>query len=312
MKLKLASGVKWKHVIFAMILLILFVLSIGNHISAEGFVYESSESDSTLGDVPLTLTVGGLNLYKNTVSSEVEEVSGPEEMVTVKINYLNMYLNEYESDIELQCKALGLNKDTMIAKLEELYNTYSDEFEITNVGYLRDKDGNLLKYDSAQYGLFMYLQNYADEHPESVDTTRKSYTGNAKYVEELIIYFTKNIYTNVDTNLALSIGAAESGYYTSSYMLKCNNIYGGMGSNGLIKYRTIEYGVYKYINYLSTNYIAKGLTSLQSIGRVYCPTYDDNGNKVASSHWISLVTKAQSYYANYNYEISASDVLASK
>ena len=137
-------------------------------------------------------------------------------------------------------------------------------------------------------------------------------TGNAKYVENLIIYYTKNIFTNVDTDLALSIGAAESGYYTAKYMLKCNNIYGGMGSHGLIKYRSIENGVYRYIRYLSINYISKGLTTLQSIGRVYCPTTDANGNRIASPHWISLVTRGLNHYSGFNYNITASDVLASK
>ena len=311
MKLKLASGVKWKHVVFAVILLIVFVLTIGTHIAAEGFAYESTESENTLGDVPLTLTVGGIKLYQgNTLKAE--ELAGPAEEVTVDINYLNMYLNDYSDDITLLCNIFGLNRDEVIASLEELYNTYSDEFETTNVGYLRDEEGNLKTFDSAQYGLYMYLQNYVDEHPESVDTRRVQYTGNAEYIESLIIYLTKNIFTNVDTNMALSIGAAESGYYTVSYMLRCNNIYGGMGSNGLIKYRTIEYGVFKYVRYLSVNYISKGYTTLESIGRIYCPSRDANGNRVASSHWISLVTRANSYYSDYNYEISASDVLASK
>lgn len=311
MKLKLASGVKWKHVVFAVILLIVFVLTVGTHIAAEGFAYESTESESTLGDVPLTLTVGGISLYKgNKLSSE--ELAGPAEEVTVDINYLSMYLNDYSDDITLQCKIFGLNSEEVIASLEELYNASSDEFETTNVGYLRDEEGNLLTFDSAQLGLYMYLQNYVDEHPESVNTSRVQYTGNAAYVESLIIYLTKNIFTNVDTNLALSIGAAESGYYTVSYMLRSGNVYGGMGSNGLIKYRTIEYGVYKYVKYLSVNYISKGYTDLYSIGRIYCPSYDSNGNRVASSHWISLVTRANSYYSDYNFEISASDVLASK
>jgi hypothetical protein len=126
------------------------------------------------------------------------------------------------------------------------------------------------------------------------------------------MYYTKNIFTDVDTNMALSIGAAESGYYTAKYMLYCNNIYGGMGSHGLIKYRTIENGTYRYIKYLSENYISKGLTTLPSIGRIYCPTTDANGNRVASPHWISLVTRAMSYYNGTNFNVSASDVLNSK
>ena len=43
------------------------------------------------------------------------------------------------------------------------------------------------------------------------------------YVEKLIMYCT-GIYSNVDTSIALSIGAAESGYYKVKYMLKKNVI----------------------------------------------------------------------------------------
>ena len=310
MKLKLASGLNLGHVIVAVIILVLFVLTIGDHISAEGFKYEFSEEDNALGDVPLTLTVGGFNLYKTTINKMSNEIAGPLEQVTVEVNYFDMFLNDYQNDVVVLSKALGLDSEQVINNLRELYD--AKEFEITNVGYLRDKDGNLRKFDSVQLGLFEYLQNYVDEHPESVSKKRVPYTGNAKYVESLIIYFAKNIYTNVDTNLALSIGAAESGYYTVSYMLRCNNIYGGMSSSGLIKYNSIENGVYRYVRYLSVNYISKGITSLEGIGRIYCPGYNSSGARVASPHWISLVTRAQSYYNSYNMDVTATSVLESR
>lgn len=310
MKFKMASLVNWKQVLIAMVLLTIFTVTIGTHIYAEGLKYDSSSSDTQIGDVPLTLTVGGTDIYNLDYLSS--ETVGPEEEVTVDVNYLSMFLNEYASDMTLLCKTFGLKEEAVIESLEKLYDENPDEFEITNVGYLRDKNGKLKVYDTAQYGLYMYLQIYADEHPEYVSKKTVQYTGNAKYVEMLIIYYTKNIFTNVDTDLALSIGAAESGYYTAKYMLRCNNVYGGMGSHGLIKYRSIENGVYRYIRYLSNNYISKGLTTLPSIGRVYCPTTDANGNRVASPHWISLVTRGLNHYAGTNYDITAEDVLNSK
>ena len=312
MKLKLASKVSWKQVLIAMVLLSTFVLTIGTHIYAEGLKYDTSKNDTQIGDVPLTLTVGGTEVYNLQLLNSNTGYMGPEEEVTVKVNYFKIFLNEYSSDISLLSKTFGLNEEEIITSLEKLYEENPDEFNNTNVGYLKDANGELKVYRSAQYGLYMYLQNYADEHPESVSKKYVGYSGNAEYVENLIIYYTKNIFTDVDTNMALSIGAAESGYYTAKYMLYCNNIYGGMGSNGLIKYRTIEEGTYRYIRYLSQNYISKGLTTLPSIGRVYCPTTDVNGNRVASPHWISLVTRAMGHYEGANFNISASDVLASK
>ena len=312
MKLKIASNTNWKQVLIAMVLLSIFTISIGTHIYSEGLKYESAASDKQLGDVPLTLTVGGENIYNLEYLSSNTESLGPDEEVTVTANYLNMFLNDYSSDISLLSKTFGLDEKEVIASLEKLYDENPDEFEITNVGYLKDAKGKIKVYRSAQYGIYMYLQNYADEHPESVSNKHVGYSGNAEYVEKLIMYYTKNIFTNVDTNMALSIGAAESGYYTAKYMLSCNNIYGGMGSHGLIKYRTIENGTYRYIKYLSENYISKVLTTLPSIGRIYCPTVDANGNRVASPHWISLVTRAMNHYEGTNFNVTASDVLNAK
>ena len=312
MKFKIASKLNWKQVLTAVVLLTIFTTALGAHIYAEGLKYDSSSSEMQIGDVPLTLTVSGTEVYNLGYLSSNDEPQGPEEEVTVKTNYLNMFLNEYASDVTLLCKTFGLNEETVIKSLEKLYEENPDEFEKTNVGYLKDAKGKLKVYGTAQYGLYEYLQNYADEHPESVSKKTVQYTGNSEYVEMLIIYYTKNIFTNVDTDLALSIGAAESGYYTAKYMLRCNNVYGGMGSNGLIKYRSIENGVYRYIRYLSNNYISKGLTTLPSIGRVYCPTTDENGNRVASPHWIQLVTRALNHYSGTNYNITAQDVLNSK
>ena len=138
-----------------------------------------------------------------------------------------------------------------------------------------------------------------------------AYSGESDYIEKLIMYYTQ-IYTNVDTTTALSIGAAESGYYKVKYMLRKNNVYGGMSSNGLIRHENIEIGVLKYIRMLSKNYYGKGLTTLESIGRVYCPVYNEYGNKIASPHWINLVNTAKSKYKNFRGEINIQDILNEK
>ena len=90
-------------------------------------------------------------------------------------------------------------------------------------------------------------------------------------------------------------------------MLRLNNIYGGMSSKGLIKYNNIELGVLTYVRMMSRNYYAKGLTNLYSIGKVYCPTYE-NGSKIASPHWISLINKALIKYELYNYNVELKDI----
>ncbi len=106
----------------------------------------------------------------------------------------------------------------------------------------------------------------------------------------------------------LSIGAAESGYYKVKYMLKKNNVYGGMSTSGLIRHDNIELGVLSYIRMMSKNYYAKGLTTKAAIGKVYCPVFE-NGMKKASSHWINLVTTAENKYQNYKNEININDII---
>ena len=60
----------------------------------------------------------------------------------------------------------------------------------------------------------------------------------------------------------------------------------------------------------SKNYYGKGLTTLSSIGRIYCPTTID-GVKQASPHWINLVNKAKNKYSKYTYEITIDDLINS-
>ena len=79
-------------------------------------------------------------------------------------------------------------------------------------------------------------------------------------------------------------------------MLNYNNIYGGMNYSGLIKYKNIEYGVLSYIKYLSNNYYEEGKITIEEIGMTYCPTTNDQGQKIVSPHWINLVNKAKTTY----------------
>jgi hypothetical protein len=82
-----------------------------------------------------------------------------------------------------------------------------------------------------------------------------------------------------------------------------------MGSKGLIKYKNIEFGVLSYVRYLSRNYYSKGNTSLEGIGRIYNPTTDSNGNKIASPHWISMIQTAKKKYSKYDFNLSIEDLV---
>ena len=105
--------------------------------------------------------------------------------------------------------------------------------------------------------------------------------------------------SNVDFFIACAIAQIESNYSASS-MLNKNNIFGGMSNGSLIKYKNIEYGILRYIKLLNDGYFNKGLTTIETIGKVYNPTYNENGIKVAKPSWVKNVTKALDEYTNYD------------
>ena len=94
-----------------------------------------------------------------------------------------------------------------------------------------------------------------------------------------------NIYTNVEFTIAAGIANVESGY-TSKYMLNKNNIFGGMYNGNLIGYKNIEYGTLQYIKLLSEGYFGKVLTTVEDIGRIYNPMFNESGVKIAKPTWV--------------------------
>ena len=224
-----------------------------------------------------------------------------------KITYnLDYYLEEKKDTIAFFAKAFGYSYNDVIKDLQTK-NDKEEVFLMTNIGFLKNKNNELLNFENFEYGLIEYFYNL--NKTKTLKRTNKyiPYSGSASYVENLIMYYS-TIYTNVDQTLMLSIGAAESGYYQVKYMLKKNNVYGGMSTKGLIRHDNIELGVLSYIRMMSRNYYAKGLTTKSTIGKVYCPVFE-GGIKRASSHWINLVTTAENKYQNYKNEININDII---
>lgn len=222
-------------------------------------------------------------------------------------NNIYIFIDKYIDTIKFFSNMFGFDvefiKDDLIQR--NLNNTVLNE---NNLGGLKNSNDELMDFPNVEYGISEYFFELSNLYPEKKENKIISYTGDSDYIEKLIIYYT-NIYEEVDTTLALSIGAAESGYYKVKYMLQKNNVYGGMGTNGLIVYDNIEIGVLKYIRLLSKSYFKKGLTTKETIGRKYCPQINSNGEKVASAHWINLVTKAENKYSSYTKDITIEDII---
>lgn len=247
--------------------------------------------------------LSGITVKKESKEANINKVV----LLSLEEDYCDTacFLNKNEKTVSFIAKTFGVNKDLIVQKLVEINN--QGKYEINNIGRLTDANGNLINYQSFERGLIEYMFKYVEENPQNVDNTHVPYSGSREYVENLIRYFTK-YYPEVDYLTVISIGAAESGYYTASGMLSVNNVYGGMGSGGLIRYKNIEYGILSYVRYLANYYYAEGLNTVESIGYKYCPSVDANGNKVTSPHWLSLVYKAKGVYANTSNDI-ALDVL---
>ena len=304
MKTNEASKKALKHIICCLIILLIFVITITK-------VDAKNESDSVVTTetedvVPLCPQLSKrLQKLNNITINESESIKYNRPRFIEK--NINHYIEEQIDSLKFYSDIFGFDiefvKNNIISRSKNV-----ETIEPTNIGSLKDTEGVLIKYENAEYGAVEYFYNLVESHPEKRNIKVVPYSGNSDYIEKLIMYYT-SIYTNVDTTTALSIGAAESGYYTVKYMLNRNNVYGGMSTNGLIKHENIELGVLRYIRMLSKNYYGKGLTTLESIGRVYCPTITDQGYKIASPHWINLVNKAATKYKNYTGEIKIIDIL---
>ncbi len=304
-----ANKVALKHILCCLILLLIFVLTIGvNGYTKEGNKETTAESSSDV--VPLKPLIADnyfeLETEKKGNQEDLDYIVAIVEEPVIELSNLDYHIDQYEKELKFFSEVFGFAYEDVINDLHKR-ESENINFESTNIGYLKNKEGNLKTFESTEYGIVEYFYELVKSQPIKRNKKMVPYQGDSEYVENLIVYYTSKVYTNVDTVTALSIGAAESGYYKVKYMLKKNNVFGGMSNSGLITYENIEIGVLKYIKLLSNNYYNKGLNTVSKIGYVYCPTIDSNGNKTASSHWINLVNTAKTKYNDYtqNIEIDA-------
>ena len=301
MKTEKASNKALKHIVCCIIIIIIFVMTI-TRVQAKNetnIIHEETESV-----VPLKPQLSESLLEFKTIYFENKMVTYDNPRIVEKdINY---YISQYNDTIAFFANMFGFDLETI--KNDLIDRNKDNIVSENNIGNIKDLDGNIIYYPNAEYGIVEYFYDLVNTNRIARNKKLMPYEGNSDYVEKLIIYYTK-VYTNVDTSIALSIGAAESGYYQVKYMLRMNNIYGGMGYNGLIRHENIELGVLNYIRMLSLNYFDKGLNTIYDIGYVYCPTINDYGQKVKSPHWINLVNKAKQKYDNYNFDITINDLI---
>lgn len=188
-----------------------------------------------------------------------------------KLSYedqVSMTLKEKKDSIKFLAETFQIDEKVLINMLKDNYekfgfNKNTNDFDKIVIDYL-------FELETRDKTLFNNVRTHGNKDKD--------------YIVKLVKYFS-NIYTNVEFTIAAGIANVESGY-TSKYMLNKNNIFGGMYNGNLIGYKNIEYGTLQYIKLLSEGYFGKGLTTVEDIGRIYNPMFNESGVKIAKPTWV--------------------------
>lgn len=105
---------------------------------------------------------------------------------------------------------------------------------------------------------------------------------------EFIYYASKE--NNVNPMLVAAIARHETGNGTSQICVKNNNPGGITSGIGFAKYPTLEAGIEAMVRLLKNEYIDKGRTTIESIGKKYCPINASNDPQKLNKYWIPMVT----------------------
>ena len=233
------------------------------------------------------LLVSSINMIDANISeSETKRVLSEEELASI-------YINDNIELVSFLAAVFNIDEDTLVEKLK------SDYQEI-----------DLFSGEDLEYNLIEYLLDLEDTQEELFDSRIEPCDDSKEYIIALLIYFS-NIYDNVDFSIAAAIAQIESGY-TSRSMLNKNNVFGGMSGGSLIRYKNIEYGILRYVKLLSDGYFGKGLTTVEDIGRVYNPTYNENGVKIAKPSWVNKVNNAIDEFIDMDKHITLEEVISLK
>jgi len=216
-----------------------------------------------------------------------------------KVHSLRL-INPIDIFLEQELEKIEFYANTFQIDLNVLFNLLKTNHQSLNI---------LNNQNNFDLILINYLFSLEESNKELFNNSIIPNKENSKYMISLIKYFT-NIYQNVDFNIAASIANVESGYSAPS-MLNVNNIFGGMTNGRLIRYKTIEYGILKYVKLLEEGYFKKGLTTIETIGYVYNPVFEE-GIKKASPSWVQKVYMYINNFNDYQSINSLNDVLINK
>jgi hypothetical protein len=213
---------------------------------------------------------------------EVEKVIPP-----VKKDILDSFINTNEPILKFWANTYEINytylRNQIIINNCDNMTSFNSQ-DIFNTGNT---------YPSVDNDVYNYLYSLEISNPELFGNSGTGCNQSNDYVLGLVDYYSL-LYPNVDTSIAKAIIEVESGF-SSSYMYSKNNLFGIMGYGGLIKYKNINYGVLKFMQYLDGNYFSQGINTVAGIGYSYNPVVN-NGVKSANPNWVGKITNAMGRY----------------
>lgn len=243
---------------------------------------------SSLISIIITVIVVLIGLLKNNII--IQEQKSTEEFISdskIAITFeeynlkddLMKYIIDNYATFKLYTETFGIELNTLTDELLSLNENNTLNYnDIANTGET---------YETLDKQLIDYLFKLEKEKPSLFNKKLVSNNMSKEYIYSLIDYFS-NVYGNVDSTTLKGIAYIESGNLSAKYMMKHNNIFGGMSSKGLISYRNINYGVLSYVKLMSESYYGKGLTTLETIGKKYNPV-EINNKKIANPTWVTNI-----------------------
>lgn len=176
------------------------------------------------------------------------------------------YVFNLKDEVVLDAISQNLNNSTK-KDLRENYNILGTDKKYDNLDIQIVLTAKDITKNPSKYG-YSSDEIYLSERVESNLTIRELVY---KYADAFIL----------DRDDALSISCAESGWFKEAIATEKNNPYSyTLLSGSLANFETLERGILEGELNLKENYYDRGLTTLESFARIYCPENDD---------WLSFV-----------------------
>ena len=169
---KHVSSVKILNIILCVIILIAFAV-IGTKVNVN-----ADEISSSNDEVLPSKRILGYKYQDLLEKYNFSFINKEEKVITYDLDY---YIDQNMDTIRFFSRIFDYRLEDIIYNLKEKEKE-NDEFLSTNIGYLKDKDGNLKVFDNFEYGLIEYFYDLNKNYSNLRHSNYEPYTGSADYI----------------------------------------------------------------------------------------------------------------------------------